>query len=101
MGLRQPQQTERRCLGAASKPCWGENTRVSHTHFPAAFEAGPSQEGLGFPDTSSSREPRLSTPVQVLCAPYRLAVCDQQPLCVCAHTHISRPRGCQHTLQHS
>lgn len=55
-GLRQPWQTDADAWGAASKPCWGENTTAvskplwpawSTPAFPAAFEAGRSAGGSG------------------------------------------------------
>lgn len=55
-GLRQPWQTDADAWGAASKPCWGENTTVVSKPlrpaqcmpaFPAAFEAGHSTGGSG------------------------------------------------------
>lgn len=55
-GLRQPWQTDADAWGAASKPCWGENTTVvskpllpawSMPAFPAVFEAGHSAGGSG------------------------------------------------------
>lgn len=61
-GLRQPWQTDADAWGAASKPCWGENTTAvskplrparSTPAFPAAFEAGHRGRVWGLPDVPS------------------------------------------------